>query len=168
MCQAPLTLAHNSCRAVGWSLIVVTVLSTIAFGGGSEVFHTTPLTDVNQPIAFSALRAYALSDRKTWLASVIILLALPPPVMTIVSPQLTLSDVAPARGESLILRGSFKASKANLRTCQVRSIAASQARYRQPFLFGTLSCISYHKLLNMPLSSGMWGVSLPFRRDLCP
>ncbi|KAM5539585.1 hypothetical protein V8D89_006694 [Ganoderma adspersum] len=34
--------------------------------------------------AFSALRAYALSNRNKWLASLIILLALPPPVIAIV------------------------------------------------------------------------------------
>ncbi|KAM5545175.1 hypothetical protein V8D89_001286 [Ganoderma adspersum] len=50
---------------IGWSLIVVTILSTIAFS------------------AFSALRAYALSDRNLWLSGIIIGLALPPPMMTI-------------------------------------------------------------------------------------
>ena len=39
----------------------------------------------NRFTAFSALRAYALSDRNVWLSGIIIGLALPPPVMTIVS-----------------------------------------------------------------------------------
>ena len=39
----------------------------------------------NVPPAFSALRAYALSNRSAWSAVVIIALALPPVVMHIVS-----------------------------------------------------------------------------------
>lgn len=40
---------------------------------------------VNQTVAFSALRAYALSNRSTWLGAIVIILVLPPSVMTVVS-----------------------------------------------------------------------------------
>ena len=48
-------------------------------------FANLNVTSLIYLLAFSALRAYALSNRNKWLASLIILLALPPPVIAIVS-----------------------------------------------------------------------------------
>ncbi|KAI1784404.1 hypothetical protein LXA43DRAFT_1123682 [Ganoderma leucocontextum] len=60
--------------AVMWAQVATLMLGTIASS------------------AFSALRAYALSNRNIWLTAIIILLALPPPAMTI-SIQLQLFDL---------------------------------------------------------------------------
>ncbi|PIL32838.1 hypothetical protein GSI_04955 [Ganoderma sinense ZZ0214-1] len=68
-------LRANSCRANLWLQITTGVLAMMAFG------------------AFSALRAYALSNRNMWLTAVIFLLAIPPSAMAI-SVRLQRLDVA--------------------------------------------------------------------------
>ncbi|KAI1784400.1 hypothetical protein LXA43DRAFT_1101438 [Ganoderma leucocontextum] len=73
LCSHP--LPHNSCRANVWTQAALEILGTIAFS------------------TFSALRAYALSNRNMWLSAIIILLALPSMVMN-TSIQLRLVDLA--------------------------------------------------------------------------
>ncbi|KAI1784398.1 hypothetical protein LXA43DRAFT_1123642, partial [Ganoderma leucocontextum] len=57
----------NSCRANIWAQTATLILGTIAFS------------------AFSALRAYALSNRNIWLTTIIVLLALPPTATNILT-----------------------------------------------------------------------------------
>ncbi|KAI1782330.1 hypothetical protein LXA43DRAFT_957545, partial [Ganoderma leucocontextum] len=59
-------MSDLSCRADVWAQTAIEVLCLITFS------------------AFSALRAYALSNRNTWLAVIIVLLALPPTAMRII------------------------------------------------------------------------------------
>lgn len=77
---------RNSCRANVWTQAAARILYTAAFGGAYKgPFVNAPVSRYKFSVVFSALRAYALSDRNAWLAALIILLALPPSVTVIVS-----------------------------------------------------------------------------------
>ncbi|KAM5545062.1 hypothetical protein V8D89_001173 [Ganoderma adspersum] len=58
-------MSDTSCAAIAWTQTVSQVLGTIAFS------------------AFSALRAYALSNRNVWSAATVVILMLPPMVLAI-------------------------------------------------------------------------------------
>ena len=57
----------------------------IAFSGESKIILEMLYADLILLIAFSALRAYALSNRSRWIVAMIIFLVLPPAAMRIVS-----------------------------------------------------------------------------------
>ena len=62
------------------------ILALVSISGGFKFILTTLyFTDLCCFIVFSALRAYALSNRRTWLTTIIILLTLPPTALVIVS-----------------------------------------------------------------------------------
>ena len=88
--------------------------------------------ELNRCPAFSALRAYALSNRNMLLAVVIVLSTLPPTVIRIVS----LFDCP---SSSLVVNSfgeRFKASTPTSRTYPARSIAVCRTRYLQRSLSG--------------------------------
>ena len=92
-------------------MIIATILGTIAFSSKSYASLSKNLcTELKRFPAFSALRAYALSDRNVWLAGIIIILALSSPAITIVSlPGFRLRLRLTAHGNH-----SFKALKSSL------------------------------------------------------
>ncbi|KAM5545178.1 hypothetical protein V8D89_001289 [Ganoderma adspersum] len=67
-------------RATGSSLVYVFSRYAVLASNLLSILTVYPMSDSS---SFSALRAYALSDRNVWLAGIIIALALPSPVMTI-------------------------------------------------------------------------------------
>ncbi|KAM5545100.1 hypothetical protein V8D89_001211 [Ganoderma adspersum] len=76
---------NDSCKAVVWTQIVTEILGGIAFS------------------AFSALRAYALSNRSTWLAAIIFLWVLPPAAMLILLERVISGPLHQLMGELLVV-----------------------------------------------------------------
>lgn len=80
--------AANSCTAIAWVQFATQTLGTTAISGAHDILFASlydPTDSQFHLLAFSALRAYALSSQNRWLASLIMIFALPPSVMTVVS-----------------------------------------------------------------------------------
>ena len=125
-CVCILTL-RNSCMANIWAQTVVTILSPIPVSGKSLPPLKCSHCHLHSFPAFSALRAYALSDRSVWIVMVIILSALPPTIMAIVS--LPVSSCL--WWLNYILRRRSSPSTYLQRTYRVRSIAPLPSRCLQ-------------------------------------
>ena len=68
-----------------WTQIAFLMPGVIAFSGESKIILEMLYANLILFIAFSALRAYALSNRSRWIVAVIIFLALPLVAMCIMS-----------------------------------------------------------------------------------
>ena len=82
-----LTRSRISCKANGWAQNAFGILGIAAFSGVSKPLRRPLCRELSYSrfLAFSALRAYALSNKNRWLTTMIVLLALPAPAVEIVS-----------------------------------------------------------------------------------
>ena len=144
--------SHPSCVSNVWAQAIFEIMGKLSFSGASALLQKRSIADKNCFSVFSALRAYALSNRNKWLAAVIVLSALPPSVMLIVRDCTTLlAVVCDLFGRKLVSIYEAPANLPSPYNCSASSTLPPMFSLRYVIPLTTCATIHITELITVPV-----------------